>query len=84
MRMFSQGAIGNFTYLLDWQIRFVLKIVCWMSNIAIITAGQIFFVSFNQHVFLQFYHIKLLCSIVKIANFQVRLFEKLLVSSESS
>ena len=53
----SQGGRGNFTYLLEGQIHFAVKLFVgrpikqfWMSF------SLIFLVSFDQHVFLQFYY----------------------------
>ena len=71
----SQGGRGNFTYLLEGQIHFSLKLFVgrpikqfWMLF------SLIFLLSFDQHVFLQFYYKTII--LPKIAKFQVRSFEK--------
>ena len=71
----SQGATRNFTYLLEGQIHFALKLSvrCPIKQFWML-AGRIFLVSFGQHVFLQFHYKTIMLS--KIANFQVRLSAK--------
>ena len=75
----SQGGRGNFTYLLEGQINFALKLSvgCLISQLLMLFC-PIFLVGFDQHVFLQFYCKTIMWS--KIVNFQIRSFEKLLVS----
>ena len=72
--MNSQGATRNFTYLLEGQTHFALKLSvrCPIKQFCML-AGPIFPVSFGQRVFLQFYYKTMLS---KIANFQVHLSAK--------
>ena len=60
---------------------FCSKIVRWVSNITILNIGEPnFLVNFVQHVFLQFFCRTIVLS--KMANFQVSVLKKKLVSSE--
>ena len=71
----SQGGRGNFTYLLEGQINFALKLSvgCLISQFSMLLC-PIYLVGFDQHVFLQFYYKIIMRS--KIVNFQIRSFEK--------
>ena len=72
IKTFSQGGRDNFTYLLEGQIHFALKL--FVGRCFKMLFSLIFLVSFDQHVFLQFYYKTII--LPKIAKFQVRPFEK--------